>query len=187
MTQAQTLKKTKAGTRKVGSDMTNALLWAAFVIVILVSIMAVYQVVRLNANKRLASESVTMLMNESRLLFSGRNSYDDITNQMLIEAGAVPPEMINGDDITVPYGGVVVLESRSSFRKELNLTVTFPESTFQTRSLCMYMGQGSQDYQHTNLETGPMGVDYMIWGGARFTCTMGVRPEMRVTYDPLRL
>lgn len=171
----------KKSLRKFGSDMTNALLWAAFAIAVLISILSVYQITQYNASRKDALQNVSVISNEARQLFTTQDRYTGLNAEMLIEAGAVTNESHNGTEIILPYGGVMTFEA-SQWRKEFTVYVTFDSNTVHSRALCNTLSVGSPPAQHGEPMDGPMGNNYFVWGGAEFTCVNSANPSFAITY-----
>lgn len=160
MMKLETIRAARADSRKRGADMTNALLWAAFAIVVLISILGMYQVVQLNSNKTNATRTMSTVSNEARTLY--RNATDFGTtnlNNTLVQAGAVTNDAIGGTDaarlITLPYGTSVVFTGAG---QNFTATMTFPENSRGARALCTFLTSGDKDA----LINGPLGSDYSL-------------------------
>lgn len=150
----------RADARKRGADMTNALLWAAFAIVVLISILGMYQVVQLNSNKTSATRTVSTVSNEARTLFRNATDFTGLTNTLLVQAGAVTNDATDGTStITLPYGTGVVFAANATDATTFDATMTFA-NTRGARSLCTFLTSGDTGV----LINGPMGSDYIVPG-----------------------
>lgn len=155
------IEKMKAA-RKRGADMTQALLYAAFAIVVLISVLAMYQVVTLNSNKTVASRTVSTAAQEARTLFRNSANFADLDNATLIQAGAVPTDAINGTNITLPYQGTITFApeggaSPVAGSNKFQATVAIPNSR-GGRALCTFLSSGTAG----TVITGPMGAEYTV-------------------------
>lgn len=151
------LRTVRTQTRRRGSDMTNALLWAAFAIVVLISILGMYQVVQLNSNKTTATRTVSMGSSEARTLFRNAGTFDGLNNEMLIEAGAFPPETLSGTDVVLPYGSSVEFLPGQYDNTTFDGIFRF-NGTRGAVSLCTFLTSGERDVQIS----GPLGSDYIL-------------------------
>lgn len=146
--------------RKRGADMTNALLWAAFAIVVLISILGMYQVVQLNSNKTSATRTASTVSNEARTLFRNAKDFSTLNNALLIQAGAVTNDATDGTStITLPYGTAVAFgpAGTGGTTSQFDATLTFAD-TRGAKSLCTFLTSGEKD----TLINGPMGSDYIV-------------------------
>lgn len=171
MMKLETIRAARADSRKRGADMTNALLWAAFAIVVLISILGMYQVVQLNSNKTNATRTMSTVSNEARTLY--RNATDFGTtnlNNTLVQAGAVTNDAIGGTEearlITLPYGTSVTFTGAG---QNFTAAMTFPGSR-GARSLCTFLTSGDKGV----LINGPLGSDYSIPAGTECAEAGGV-------------
>lgn len=158
------IEKMKAA-RKRGADMTQALLYAAFAIVVLISVLAMYQVVTLNSNKTVASRTVSTAAQEARTLFRNSADFTDLDNETLIRAGAVPTDAISGTDtITLPSGGTVVYAPATGGKFQATVTLS---NTRGGKALCTFLTSGTAG----EVITGPMGAEYTVPAAAKAGCT----------------
>lgn len=150
----------RAEARKRGADMTNALLWAAFAIVVLISILGMYQVVQLNSNKTSATRTVSTVSNEARTLFRNAQDFTGLNNALLVQAGAVTNDATDGvSDITLPYGTDVVFAVGAPDATTFTATMDFgADPSRGAIALCTFLTSGDT----TGLINGPMGSDYTI-------------------------
>ena len=160
------IEKMKAA-RKRGADMTQALLYAAFAIVVLISVLAMYQVVTLNSNKTVAARTVSTAAQEARTLYRNSADFADLKNTTLIQAGAVPTDAIGGTDaaptITLPYGGTVVYAPATGGKFQATVTLS---NTRGGKALCTFLSSGDAD----KVITGPMGAEYTVPAAAKAGC-----------------
>lgn len=168
------IEKMKAA-RKRGADMTQALLYAAFAIVVLISVLAMYQVVTLNSNKTVASRTVSTAAQEARTLYRNSADFTGLNNATLIQAGAVPTDAIKTETtgtgagatttqtISVPYQGTVVFASAAGGKFQATVTL---DNTRGGRALCTFLTSGKAD----EVITGPMGAEYTVPATAKAGC-----------------
>ena len=157
------IEKMKAA-RKRGADMTQALLYAAFAIVVLISVLAMYQVVTLNSNKTVAARTVSTAAQEARTLFRNSADFTGLDNATLIQAGAVPTDAISGTStITLPYGGTVVYAPATGGKFQATVTLS---NTRGGKALCTFLSSGDAD----KVITGPMGAEYTVPAAAKAGC-----------------
>ena len=164
--------------RKRGADMTQALLYAAFAIVVLISVLAMYQVVTLNSNKTTAARTVSTAAQEARTLFRNSVNFADLDNETLIQAGAVPTDAISGTDITLPYQGTIDFTPEGEkFKATVELS-----PTRGGRALCTFLSSGAG----TSVITGPMGAEYTLAATPAPVCdsdTTGTPNTFAVVYE----
>ena len=157
------IEKMKAA-RKRGADMTQALLYAAFAIVVLISVLAMYQVVTLNSNKTVAARTVSTAAQEARTLFRNSADFTGLDNATLIQAGAVPTDAISGTStITLPYGGTVVYAPATDGKFQATVTLS---NTRGGKALCTFLSSGT----YGQVITGPMGAEYTVPAAAKAGC-----------------
>lgn len=150
--------------RKRGAEMTGALLWAAFAIGVLISILGVYQVVQLNSNKTAATRTMSTISNEARGMFRNSPNFTGLTNQLLVDAGAVTNDAYtagSGENaqprITLGYDtGVVFAPTTGGFSATIR-----PGPGIRARNLCTFLNAGNGS---TELINGPLGSDYVLSG-----------------------
>jgi len=149
------IEKMKAA-RKRGADMTQALLYAAFAIVVLISVLAMYQVVTLNSNKTTASRTVSTAAQEARTLYRNSVDFTGLDNTTLIQAGAIPTDAFTGTNtITLPYGGTVVYAPATGGKFQATVTLS---DTRGGKALCTFLSSGTGG----QVITGPMGAEYSV-------------------------
>lgn len=146
--------------RKRGADMTQALLYAAFAIVVLISVLAMYQVVTLNSNKTTASRTVSTAAQEARTLYRNSVDFSGLDNATLVQAGAVPTDATDGtSSITLPYQGTVVYaptDPTGDDAGKFQATVDFESNSRGAKALCTFLASGAG----ATVITGPMGAEY---------------------------
>ena len=155
------LRAAREDARKRGADMTQALLYAAFAIVVLISVLAMYQVVTLNSNKTTASRTVSTAAQEARTLYRNSVDFTGLDSATLIAAGAVPTDAVNGNDITLPYQGTVEFApDATAGSNKFQATVALSD-TRGGRALCTFLSSGAAG----EVITGPMGAEYTVPAG----------------------
>lgn len=168
--------------------MTQALLYAAFAIIVLISVLGMYQVVTLNSNKTTSTRTMSMASGEARTLYRNADDFTGLTSARLIQAGAVPTDAIDGGtdgDITteadnlvkLPYQGTVAFAPAAD-ATEFDAVVTFADSTRSSRALCTFLSSGETGV----IITGPMGSEYSI-AAADSDCANATAPTFTVTYQ----
>lgn len=175
------IEKMKAA-RKRGADMTQALLYAAFAIVVLISVLAMYQVVTLNSNKTAAARTVSTAAQEARTLYRNSVDFTGLTNTVLVRAGAVPTDAISGTDgITLPYQGSI--EFTEAADSKFQAEVTFDAGSRGAKALCTFLSSGAAVAEEGGVApviTGPMGAEYSASGAN--TCDSDT-PAFTVVYE----
>ncbi len=158
MNTLEKLRAARMDARKRGADMTQALLYAAFAIIVLISVLGMYQVVTLNSNKTTATRTMSMASGEARTLYRNADDFTGITAQKLIDAGAVPTDAVNADGtIKLPYQGSVQFAAAGT--TGYTATVTFgADPSRSATALCTFLSAGEVD----TIITGPMGSEYVI-------------------------
>lgn len=167
--------RARLAARKRGYEATQMLLFTAFVIIGMISVLALYQVVMLNSNKTKATQVVSMASGEARTLYRNSDNFTGLSSATLIAAGAVPTDAVSGTNIVLPYQGTVAFAPSAS-GNTFEATVTFPASTRSTRALCTFLSTG----QTGVIITGPMGSEYQL-GTA--DCASTTAPTFGVTYQ----
>lgn len=178
MTRIREMIQARAGQRKRGADLTQAMLYAAFAIIVLISVLAMYQVVSLNTNKTTATRTMSMASSEARTLYRNSDDFNGLTSQRLIDAGAVPTDAVDGNTITLPYNGTVAFAPSAS-GNTYQATVTFGQSTRSSRALCTFLASGETGV----IITGPMGSEYQIGSVACGRTNDDPAPTFSVTYQ----
>ncbi len=153
--------------RKRGADMTQALLYAAFAIIVLISVLAMYQVVTVNNNKAEASRIMSMISNDLRLTAKTGASARDLTAAAFIARGAVPATAISGEEIRLPYGGILRFNNFGlgdpTIQPLMGVEIYFEEGSRGTTALCTYLSAGSDSpTAFTKVDAGPLGENYMV-------------------------
>lgn len=170
--------KNRMSARKRGADMTQALLYAAFAIVVLISVLAMYQVVTLNSNKTTAARTISTAAQEARTLFRNSVDFEDLDTAMLIQAGAVPTDAIGGTEeaptITLPYQGTVAFDDAAGGKFQATVALS---GTRGGRALCTFLSSGVS----SEVITGPMGAEYS--GTLADGACSGANPGFTVTYE----
>lgn len=148
--------------RRIGADMTNALLWAAFAIAVLISILGMYQIIQMNSNKTEATRTISMVSSEVRSLYQNRTNFDSVSAQSIIDAGGVPVGVVQNNQITLPYGGVVdVSGSADTFE----IDIAYADATRGAQALCVFLVSGFEASGQM-IEAGPLGSNYTLASNA---------------------
>lgn len=169
------LRAAREDARKRGADMTQALLYAAFAIVVLISVLAMYQGVTLSNNKTNASRTVSTAAQEARTLYRNSVDFTGLSNETLIQAGAVPTDAVSGTNIIkLPYQGTVVFGPAADGKFQAVVT---PTNTRGGKALCTFLASGAPD----QVITGPMGAEYVVPATAAAGCATGA--TFTVTYE----
>lgn len=153
---------------KRGADMTQSLLYAAFALVVLISVLAVYQVVDFNAKKRESAQIMTGISSELPLMKPGNptRGYPGYQTDRLIDRGILGSENLRtvGAErlISLPYGGgvgyLIVPTLDYIFSGDGQVQIVWPDNTIRARHLCAYLSSGDQGV----LRDGPLGNQYAI-------------------------
>lgn len=168
MTQKALMKRLTSPTRKRGADMTQALLYAAFAIIVLIAVLGMYQVVMMSNNKTTATRTMTMLSNEGRVLYPVYDATVGPSAQRLIDAGAVPTDAIQGETpnqtIKLPYQGTVRIESTSFVNRGgiFQAVIEFTGNSRNSRALCTYLASGDPEGSGSTIDNGPLGSNYVV-------------------------
>lgn len=178
MTRIREMIQARAGQRKRGADLTQAMLYAAFAIIVLISVLAMYQVVSLNTNKTTATRTMSMASGEARTLYRNSDDFTGLTSQRLIDAGAVPTDAISGTDIALPYNGTVAFRANAGDATTYDAVVTFDGSNRSSRALCTFLSSGDRGV----IITGPMGSEYTV-NTTGLACDDENSPTFTVTYQ----
>lgn len=152
--------------RKRGADMTQALLYAAFAIIVLISVLAIYQVVTFNASKTELVNLASTVQNETRMMTKGRAQTFGITAQNVIDSGVIPSRNIGDIQgypiIKLPYGGYMTIGGNGT---TVQAGMAWTEPSRSAKNLCNFMA-GVQDADPNGpavaVEQGPMGSNYVV-------------------------
>ena len=169
--------------------MTQALLYAAFAIIVLISVLGMYQVVTLNSNKTTATRTMSMASGEARTLYRNADDFTGLSSARLIQAGAVPTDAIDGGAdadiateadnlVKLPYQGTVAFAANGTDATEFDAVVKFADSTRSSRALCTFLSSGETGV----IITGPMGSEYSI-DASSADCANATTPTFTVTYQ----
>lgn len=146
--------------RKTGSDMTSALLWAAFSIGVLISIISVYLIVEINSRKREFSEIAHLASTELRRVAKSYESIYAIPNPdtILQDYGIIPSQYVTADnELVLPYGLEISFGANSA--QEVTVSFSAPDSRLASavcHSLKGVVAVGE------DVITGPMGSNYVL-------------------------
>lgn len=162
----------KMNVRKIGGDMTNALLWAAFAIVVLISILSTYQVVMFNKAKQDMSMTFTAVSTE---FHSWPFSYSDglgTTDYALTfrDAGAYNDSDVGTDGmgtyLKLPYESRAYFYPGGSSNYSMTVAIYFGDNQ-RARWLCTASMAGREAGV---TQSGLLGFNYEISGG---DCSQG--------------
>ncbi len=146
--------------------MTQALLYAAFAIIVLISVLAMYQVVTMNAKKtqvtRLMSAITTELQSMS---LAGNGTFEGVPAR-LVARGAIPRDSLKSSNggrnevITLPFDGNIDMyfEGAGASGTPLTGIISWANPTRSAVALCNYLSAGEVGA----LISGPLGSDYVI-------------------------
>lgn len=147
-------------TRKIGGDITQSLLYAAFALVVLMGSLTLYNAVQLNNAKQEAVKVMTAATQSVRQLYKDKN-YSELTMQQIVNSGVIPSSALTGTPpnqrILLAYGGVV--EIVPTFLNDgFSAFVVFNNSSWRGRALCRFLSSGPRG----QMLDGPMGSDYSL-------------------------
>lgn len=179
MSQSEPTRTVRNFTRRRGSDLTNSLLWSAFAILILLSVLALVRVVNMNQTRMEMIQDVNLIVSEARTLHLRKSSYQGLTTNTLIRSGALPPKMVkdlNGQgrffQLVLPKGGYVAVNPGAFSARDPNAfeMILYFGNDRDSQSLCHYMSGGREDFtEYSNnvnydnlIETGPLGTNYVM-------------------------
>lgn len=154
-------------TRKFGADMTNALLYAAFAIVIFLAGMKIYEVVDLNARKHEASlimTGVSEALKDHPTFYTLAYDEEDAAEitDAIRKTGLINDshfrDVAGGAELSVPYGGVLSYQIICHKCGDGVVYLAFMEPTRKAAALCTYLGSGPMGV----LRSGPLGTDYSV-------------------------
>ncbi len=162
--------------RKRGADMTQALLYAAFAIIVLISVLAMYQIVSLNAKKEETTRVMNVISSEIRTMARGSaanmESYINGSASFegrLIDLGIVPQSAVSDGDIVLPYNGTLEAGGfaiNGAHDETFYMQIMFMNASRGGRALCAYLGSGSeyatQGAAPAMIENGPLGANYTV-------------------------
>lgn len=135
-------------TRRRGVSIESVLLGVILVLFMAGTVMFLFNMAQRYINLGEASRVLPMVSAEARRLFQDAGSYGALNNRVLIDAGMIPPNMLEeertSDTITLPYEGRVRFGPAPdpSF---FEVRVDWATSGFNARSLCTRLTQLPED------------------------------------------
>lgn len=145
--------------RKRGADMTQALLYAAFALLVLIGVLAMYSVVTTSNNKTTSARTISTAAQEARTLFRNSAEFTGLTDTVLIQAGSIPSDAIGGtagDEIVLPYGSSVEFLPAAGDPTKFQATLRTSD-TRGGNALCTFLTSGD-----AGVITGPLGAEYTV-------------------------
>lgn len=58
--------------------------------------------------------NLIMMQVKTQHLFSGSSSYNELTNDLVLSNGIIPPTLVKGDTLTNPWGGTIIFAPENS-------------------------------------------------------------------------
>lgn len=151
----------KRAVRRSGADLTQAMLYAAFAILVLMSVLYGYTQVELRRSKTNTTALMAFISSEIRGLYAGRANVGDLSAEHLIHAGSVPlgfAREVDGEfSIVAPHGGFITF-SPTDDPLDFRATMEWPSGGRTPRALCLHL-VGTEEEEESS---GPLGTDYVI-------------------------
>lgn len=147
--------------RRAGADLTQAMLYAAFAIFVLVSVLYGYTMVDLRRSKASTTTLMTFISSEIRGLYAGQANVGSLDSEHLINAGSVPlgqaREVAGEFSIIAPHGGFITF-SPTADPLDFRATIEWPAGGRTPRALCLHLVGTDEEEEGA----GPLGTDYVI-------------------------
>ena len=147
--------------RKTGADLTQAMLYAAFAIFVLVSVLYGYTMVDIRRSKANTTTLMSFMSSEIRGLYAGQGNVGSLDAGHLIRAGSVPlgnaREIDGNSSIIAPHGGFVTF-SPADNPLDFRATIVWPAGGRTPRALCLHLVGTDEEEEGA----GPLGTDYVI-------------------------
>ncbi len=111
-------------TRKSKGELLTGTVWYFIIFLGLIGAgVATYYLANKNSEIAETQSNIVILRSQVNQMFSGSSSYDELTNEVAVNAGAVPSQFLKGDTIVNEWGGNITLASDdngSTFTIELD-------------------------------------------------------------------
>ncbi len=152
--------------RRRGADLTQGLLYAAFAIVVLITVLSVYQVVMMAHQKNEVARLMSIYTAEIRVQMKATPSDQigafDRAFANLAMSPSVQKDIVYGpynfSHYALPYGGSIHKLATPGNTDRFSLAVNFGAESRGARALCTFLGSGGVG----EIINGPMGSDYRI-------------------------
>ena len=155
--------------RRRGADMTQSLLYVSYAIIVLIGVLAVYEVVNRNTARK---ETAQILTNLSAEFLTWPRGWDNGTFTQdhlatIAKAGAFDPGLLSQENGTsvlhLPYGARATYTSYGSGGHTLVGTIMFDPANHRGVSLCNYLIAGAEIAEMTGRAiSGPLGAEYVV-------------------------
>jgi type II secretory pathway pseudopilin PulG len=125
MTSTSTLARAArlGSTRKRGVTLIEAVLYISIALALIVGGLVFFQQASLAQRTNSAVRNISAIASETRGLYQQQNSFDGLSEAALVNAGAVPTSLIDGDDLKNEWGGIIDVTSEDPHD---TFTVTYP-------------------------------------------------------------
>ena len=145
-------------TRKRGLTIENVLLGMIAILVFSGLLYGASAMVMRDVRNIQAARVLPPAVSEIRRIFSYKPDYAELDNDLVIDSGVIPADMLNETDrrIMMPYDGSVEF-SGSSGGGNFTAIVTWPSGRTMERSLCTRL---TVDQGHVS--SGPLGENYQV-------------------------
>ncbi len=147
--------------RKRGADMAQALLWAAFALLVVVTALYAFTVVDIRRSKAATTESIAAISGEIRGVFTNSEDFSGLNNDFLINAGSVPVGNVRDTNgvrtIVLPHGGALSFAPGNT-QHTFNARIDWAVSGRTPLALCLHIASTGTG----EAISGPLGVDYEI-------------------------
>lgn len=163
--------------RKIGSDATNALLWAAFAMLIIVGVLYTYGTVKIKQAQSDATTMISSVTSEIRAIHATQGHYQWLTDTYLVETGAVPVGYTRGTGETAEIvfeGQAALTFAPGTASDEFNLTITWDQPGRQPSAVCRHLAAVPTG----RVPAGTLGEQYQVI----FSSCDIPRPTLTVTY-----
>lgn len=163
--------------RKIGIDMSNAMLWAAFAAVILMTTFYTYATVKISHEKRMATTLISAITSDIRGIKEIHGNYDFLSSDFLVDVGSVPDNnirQVNGETKISFDPSSTLVFSPSPNRSRFDLDITWDTNGRIPQAVCRYLASAVSE----NVPSGALGENYEILSAS---CSLS-SPTLSVTY-----
>lgn len=148
--------------RRRGYEATQMLLFTAFVIITMLSMLYAYGLIDVRRSKTNLTSALIAMTGEIKGVYKGSETLQTLDTNYLINSGSAPPgnvRVVDGEQTLIaPYGGVITFAAIPNEVRSFSATITWPSDGRSPKALCRHMAgvSGGQ------MIVGPMGSDYEL-------------------------
>ena len=157
--------------------MTQALLWSALAVLVIIGALMAYGLLDLRKSKSDTTTIITTVTAELRAVGRTQPDFSWVNDDYIINSGSVPNKYvrISGSErsISVPHGGSLTF-SPGITDQSFDATIRWDAGGDIPEALCMHLAS----VRTGRIATGTLGEEYEVTSSACFSET----PELSVTY-----